>query len=554
MLRIITRDEVNEAYLESLRTLSRKIAFYKAQKDNKTLAAFDMKRKLKALKNTAAQKVHQFLMRHLICFKDLESLAQLQQQIMPYSFCYQFLFKHAKIRSEEVLIAYIEASSKHYTNYCKAYSAALLRCKAPPIPRTGTIGAPEARAKVSEKGKVTNAFSLASRYHVLTEMDKPPISPPVYLKDSPLAFEYLFRSMLFLLMELATREGMFCNDFFLVSTADVPRQVFSKLVALYLEYLTTYADSTFDTVGIVILMCTVEKYYEVMGRRRVQCLNELFEASMRHLTARFKAVVEVNLESLQLATPRTMGSCNVGPHYVTRRYVELVGSLLTLAGHGAEDPDGKPKEWLLKDGNPLEGVYKAVFNELAPLRKEMEGFLARMAQSIADPAKRCLFYINNFDVILMVLEKRKIVSEDTARFTLLQNEALQNFVSELTHSMKFFANMMAFVDQLRKIKYDHTAMIKLPNFNRDYVEGLLRDFHLHWREGVEAMKQLVTQSFSSFQVGQDLFQRVVEVLVTYYSELVQQVVAPHMSELTTIDYFMPDTTFSYEVKKLGFFK
>jgi Vps52 / Sac2 family len=48
------------------------------------------------------------------------------------------------------------------------------------------------------------------------------------------------------------------------------------------------------------------------------------------LWPRFKLVFDANVRSVRDAHPRRLGSVDLTPHYVTRRYAEFAASLLAL--------------------------------------------------------------------------------------------------------------------------------------------------------------------------------------------------------------------------------
>ncbi|KAH3731291.1 vacuolar protein sorting-associated protein 52 A [Pelomyxa schiedti] len=544
----ITSNDVNEFYVRYLQALNRKISFCEVHLEGGTIACADVSPKLKSLESVALNKVSQYISKQIETIKDLESLRRMQAEVSNVSYCYQFLFKHGPTKAKTVVALYVDAASRIYTVYCKSYLTSLLKCQYELAAKTDTLGSPVTRQRIispfksdPKKSPSTNIFSIADRFNVLQNMESPPMTPPNPKTEQHL-FESLFRSIVYLLMEFATAETMFCNDFFLINS-DVANLVFYKLIGLYIETLHNYLENSFDAIGIAIVMCIVEKYFEMMGRRRAPCLNKFSETAMTKLITRFKFVVENHLESVRQASARTFAVNTVAVHLVTRRYAEFLGSLLSLSGNSSAD-SGQPRA--------LETVHRVVVEVLLPLRKEMEAFLLRMTECFPEPTKKTLFLINNYDLVLQVLEKRKVVSDDVTRFNQLREDAIMRHSADLIQSMPYFANLISFVDRTRPHKNDPTKLMALPDFNNEYVETLLQDFVLHWKGGLEALKHTVTSSFTNFEVGNSIFQNTIERVLAYYQELVQ-IILTYMKDLRRNQYFVGETEIAYEMKKLGGF-
>lgn len=67
-----------------------------------------------------------------------------------------------------------------------------------------------------------------------------------------------------------------------------------------------------------------------MQRRRIPTLDPFFDRISMLLWPRFKQVFDANVKSIKNSNHKRLSSSDLTSHFVTRRYAELVASILTL--------------------------------------------------------------------------------------------------------------------------------------------------------------------------------------------------------------------------------
>lgn len=91
-------------------------------------------------------------------------------------------------------------------------------------------------------------------------------------------YEVLFKAIMFLLMEKVTDEMGFTQDFFLFDMDwDLFNDIFGKVIEIFQESLYGYTTTSFDPVGICIIVVTLQKYKVLMSKRLVSVLDPFFE-------------------------------------------------------------------------------------------------------------------------------------------------------------------------------------------------------------------------------------------------------------------------------------
>merc|ERR1711991_875117 len=144
----------------------------------------------------------------------------------------------------------------------------------------------------------------------------------------------IFRSIIKHLVDSACSEYLFLVDFFRTGASDNFTKIFGKTLSLVLENLENFLLNSFDAVGLVLMIKTSYAQHLVMQRRRIPILDSFFDRISLLLWPRFKFVLDANIKSLRSANVKRLGSFDMTPHYVTRRFAELVASLMKLHSSG----------------------------------------------------------------------------------------------------------------------------------------------------------------------------------------------------------------------------
>lgn len=71
-------------------------------------------------------------------------------------------------------------------------------------------------------------------------------------------------------------------------------------------------------------------------------------------------------------------------------------------------------------------------------------------------------------------QKRKIITEDVAKFTILRDDMIQRFTGELIRSKPCLANLITFIEHIKPhLKADPSTLPNTPEFNKGYFVQLL---------------------------------------------------------------------------------
>lgn len=73
----------------------------------------------------------------------------------------------------------------------------------------------------------------------------------------------------------------------------------------------------------------------IMQRRRIPVLDPFFDRMSLLLWPRFKQIVDSNIKSIKTANFKKLGPVDLSPHYVSRRFAELVASISSLQGRSS---------------------------------------------------------------------------------------------------------------------------------------------------------------------------------------------------------------------------
>jgi len=241
--------------------------------------------------------------------------------------------------------------------------------------------------------------------------------------------------------------------------------------------------------------------------------------------SRFKAIMEAHLQSLVAFTPPKV-SPEVHPHFISRRYAELVASFRLL----------RPPA--------VEGMLTTI---LRALRTEVERLLQeRLARLHTTRKQQAAFLINNYELIVSLLGERGARGEDSVHFEQLLDSLKSVFVEEQLS-----------VDYGRMITYvKQTEPLVLQDGDRSRVdlgtmEHLLRSFHESWKTGIESIHRDVVKSFPNLTVGMDVLKQVLTQMLLYYTRFLDLVKAMFPNGAPFAQYILSIATLMNEIKNFS---
>jgi hypothetical protein len=348
---------------------------------------------------------------------------------------------------------------------------------------------------------------LGDRDRILEQIESEPILLHVALAESQrYPFEVIFRSVIKHLCDAATNEFLFIIDFFKSSPSDTFNKIFGRTLSLILEFLENYLLNYHDAIGLLLVIKVAHMQRLVMQRRRIPVLDAFFDRISLLLWPRFKLVFDQNLKSIKAANPRKLGVVDVTPHYVARRYAELVSSIFFLQT-GADS---------MGIGGGGEGM---VMHDVQQMRTEMVALLEKLSSLFPTDKEKRVFFINNYDQILSVFQERRVVSDEVQKFEDLLMHQRELFAEEEIKSS--FPRLVSFVVQTEQAMAEFALAggqsVAAISLDEAIVEALVREFAFNWRAGIQQINDDVLAHFANFRNGMEILKQVLTQLLLYYT-------------------------------------
>eukprot|EP01104_Vermistella_antarctica_P010462 TRINITY_DN279_c1_g4_i1.p1 TRINITY_DN279_c1_g4~~TRINITY_DN279_c1_g4_i1.p1 ORF type:complete len:919 (-),score=301.86 TRINITY_DN279_c1_g4_i1:59-2785(-) len=273
----ICEEDVNEAYLEYLTELNKRVEFFDLQttkaKRDVPQSCQDIEPELERLRLKAVYKIRIFLFTKINLLRKPKTNVQiLQNTLVRFKYLNVFLSRHDEYVADEVKTQYADTMSRISQTYCKDYIYNLMSLHSPISTRYDLLGAPENSMKsgffslrfAETRG---NVFSLGGRDSVLREIDHPPLVPhEARERSKTFPYECLFRSMNRYLMDAITAEYEFDHDFF--RDASIAKTIFEESsIPFFKDNLANYVSNSFDAIGLLLMVRMTHHFQYVMRRR-----------------------------------------------------------------------------------------------------------------------------------------------------------------------------------------------------------------------------------------------------------------------------------------------
>ncbi|XP_067131774.1 vacuolar protein sorting-associated protein 52 homolog [Centruroides vittatus] len=535
---ILETPVTEKGFLEQLFILDHKISFVKEQGFKDARSCQDVKDILEKLKFKAIVKIREYLLQKIYAFRKPMTNYQVPQNAMlKHKFYYQFLMTHEREIAREIRDEYIDTMMKIYYSYFKSYSSRLMKLQFEEMADKDDLMGVEDTAKrgiFSSKPSLKNRstiFTLGNRGSVLTtDLESPIIVPHAAQKnETKYTFESLFRSQHFALVDNSSREYLFLSEFFMAANTaaaqDLFNSVMGRTLTTFLKQIDVYVQDCYDSIAIFLCIHLIHRYQLLMHKRIVPALDKYWEALFQLLWPRFEYILQLNIQSIRDCDPQKLGSIDMRPHYITRRYAEFSAAIVGI-----------------NESFPNECVARL----LAALQGEVENFILRMAAEFPERKEQLIFLINNYDMMLSVLlERTKDDSKESESFKELLNARTQEYVEEVLSP--HFGGMISFVKECEK--YLERGNVDILKKEEKKVASLIRSFNSGWKKAIDDINQDIMRSFTNFKNGTNILQATLTQLIQYYHRF-QKVLSqtpfknlPIRSELLNIHHLM------VEVKK-----
>ncbi|XP_058201456.1 vacuolar protein sorting-associated protein 52 A isoform X3 [Rhododendron vialii] len=501
MIDIIVDGEVNDEFMRTLEIMSKKLKFVEVDPMVKTSVALkDVLPELERLRQKAVSKVFEFIVQKLYALRKPKTNIQILQQsvLLKYRYIISFLKEHGKEVYTEVHAAYVDTMNKVLSAHFRAYIQALEKLQLDIATSSDLLGVDTRSSGLFSRGREplknrSAVFALGERTNILKEIDEPALIPHIAEASSrKYPYELLFRSLHKLLMDTASSEYLFCDDFF--GEESIFYEIFAGPFAVIDEHFNTILPNCFDAIGLMLMIRIIHLHQLIMSRRRIPCLDSYLDKVNISLWPRFKMVFDMHLSSLRNANVKALWEDDVHPHYVMRRYAEFTASLIHLNvefGHGQIELN------------------------LERLRMAANDLLVKLAQMFPKPKLQTVFLINNYDMTIAVLKE---AGPEGGKIQLHFEELLKNytaiFVEELL--LEHFSDLIKFVKT--RASEDTTSSSERA-ITVSEVEPLVKDFGSRWKAAIELMHNDVITSFSNFLCGMDILRAALTQLLLYYTRL-----------------------------------
>lgn len=351
---------------------------------------------------------------------------------------------------------YVDTVGKMFFSYFKVYSSRLFKLMMNDIATKDDLLGAEDVTKSSAIGSLFGAkpqvrnratvFSLGQRQMLLTDDFLAPLIIPHAAKEAneKFQFESLFRAIHFALVDHCSHEFLFLTDFFLVSgpiAVELHKRVMSRALTQLLRSWDEKISINYDAISLYLCICLTAKFKQLLTERGIPNISWYWEEVSNRLWLRLDQVMNMHNDSVKTLDVRRMQPPpDTRPNYIVRRYAELTCALLVITEVGSTEISKK-----------FESILES--NEDA-----VEQLIGRMANINKSPRDRLVCLINNYDLILGILDER--VAIDTRIRTIifeLEQKAISEFV-EMSLA-PYFSELITFVNECEPLIEQQAAQL-----------------------------------------------------------------------------------------------
>uniref|UniRef100_A0A914CG91 Vacuolar protein sorting-associated protein 52 homolog n=1 Tax=Acrobeloides nanus TaxID=290746 RepID=A0A914CG91_9BILA len=467
----------------------------KAQEFQDAKAVGDVHDVIENLKYKAMEKIREWLIVKISLFKKPLTNYQIPQNaLLKNRFFYEFLLANDRQVAREIKDEYVDTVSKMFFSYFKTYVSRLFKLQmSDSAGKDDLLGAEDSvkptsfssvfSSKPSTRSRAT-VFSLGKRQNLLSvDLMAPLIVPHAAQQaNERFQFECLFRSIQYALVDHCSHEFLFLSDFFMVNgqaAVDLFSQVMGRSISHLLKAIEEKVTVNYDAISLFLCICLCTKYCELMSERSVVSIDGFWENIAKMLWLRFEAVMNMHNESVRNLDVRKLQTpVDTRPYYVIRRYAEFTCAFLVCTEISGKKMDTRLQSMLTKQ------------------QAEIEGLLNRLTSQLKTKKERLVFQINNYDIILNILDQTKINA----------------FVEEIL--APHFSSLIQFVNECEPlVEQNHSQLLARYTGK---VTQIVRSFSADWKRSIEAINHEILQSFTNFKNGTNILQTAFTQLVQYY--------------------------------------
>jgi hypothetical protein len=290
-----------------------------------------------------------------------------------------------------------------------------------------------------------------------------------------------------------------------------------------------------DALCLLLMIKVTHQFKRLAKSRTIHSLDNFLDKMAQLLWPRLKTIMEAHLRSIKQATAVKLGGVDLHAHYVSRRFAEFACSILLIlhkgTGNSSKDvatpttsktatstPNmNRTASTMSSAATETSAVIRSsagdmLLQDLNELLDEFVALLERLAEEHVSNKKKIVFMINNLDQIVCIFQERRVAGKELNRVLELLMIQRELFVEEeLLHG---FSKMIAFVQQTEA---HLNANPRSTDVNAQVVEALVREFASSWRQNIDAINRNVLSYFSNFRNGMEILKQVLTQLLLYYT-------------------------------------
>ena len=532
LIRAVCEDEVDEAYLKHLVRLDKRLRFLKTDPNAAaSAAARDVAPELARLRAKAALKARDFLMQKLYSLRRPKTNVQIIQQnvLLKYKYLVAFLRAHAPEILVEIRACYVETMSGLLKQALQGHvrSLAELQRSAPRellVPDDSYDAATSATA--ASAATASSPFALGARADVLDALETSPpvVTHQVQSSGQKLPHEKLFRSSHKLLMDTATFEFLFCEEFFgkdgdAATTAF--SDIFSPAAAVMNEQMLSGGSSSVahdllrggnhDVVGQVLMLRVNAEHQCIMRRRGVPCLDRHLHGVELSLWPKCKAAFDAHLTSVTRAVADPAKVARLwtdvtSAHPVAGRFADLAASMLAVTGDALAH-------------------FGQIEKDIERLGDAVATLLVRIAEKFVDARRRATFLVNCCDRVCAILAEARVIGPLDGTLAAVGGESLAGGQAHRAFEAQAEAHTDAYAEATLAahfgalVAFARDAEAADADLEMETVSSVMDDFGARWRSVVDAVKVETCSAFGESARGKDALRRTASLLETTYAKL-----------------------------------
>jgi len=273
---------------------------------------------------------------------------------------------------------------------------------------------------------------------------------------------------------------------------DLFNMVFNKTTQILMKQVDTYVQDSYDSIAIFLCVHLVQRYQLLCHKRCVPGLDKYWETLNGILWPRLTQVMELNIQSVKDCDAMRMKPTDLRPHYITRRYAEFSAAIVGI-----------------NETFPHEQMNRL----LAILQEEIEGLILRLAAGFNNRKDQLLFLINNYDVIMTIINERtKDETKECEGFREQLRARSEELAEQILHA--HFGYLTTWIPEAeRKLEKGDVDGLRA---GEKQLSQIMTRFSTEWKQSLAKINSETLSSFPNLKLGTGILQQTLTLLLQYY--------------------------------------